>query len=216
MSKTENDGTPAAKRTIKQYLSIWGRNKTTAWFVIAASFILVVTGGFLLGWRNVLSGVVFGAAATLFGGLLLKYLDWQMKERRRLELKRAERDKVDQIIKDFQDALSAYKEAEKIRDSLPEEQHADFEMPNYPALTAYDLFILMQGLNKQPLSNTESELFKLLYEMKEDVIWHLSGISLETDIISALMLRMAYERGVDTQRVINIVLQQRNKRRQRN
>lgn len=129
MSKTDNDTRPATKRTIKQCLSIWSRNKITAWFVIAASFTLVVSGGFLLGWRNVLARVVFGAAATLFGGLLLKYLDWQMKEKQRLELKRAERDEADRIIADFQDALSAYKEAEKIRDRLPEEQKADFEMP---------------------------------------------------------------------------------------
>ena len=213
MSKTENDSTPAAKRTIKQYLSMWGRNKTTAWFVIAASFILVVTGGFSLGWRNVLSGVVFGAAATLFGGLLLKYLDWQMKERRRVELKRAERDKAGRIIKDFQDALSAYKEAEKIRDSLPEEQQADFEMPNYPVLTAYDLFILMQSLNKQPLSNTEKELFRLFSEIKEDIIKHLDDISWETEIMRELMLKMARDRGVDTKKVIEIVLEKRNKRR---
>ncbi len=210
MSKTENDGAPAAKRTIKQCLSMWGRNKTTAWFVIAASFILVVTGGFLLGWRNVLSGVVFGATATLFGGLLLKYLDWQIKERRRVELKRAERDKAGRIIKDFQDALSAYKEAEKIRDSLPEEQQADFEMPNYPVLTAYDLFILMQSLNKQPLSNTEKELFKLFSEIKEDVIKHLDNISWETEIMRELMLKIARDKGVDTKKVIEIVLEKRN------
>lgn len=211
MSKTDNDASPATKRTIKQCLSMWGRNKTTAWFVIAASFILVVTGGFLLGWRNVLSGVVFAAAATLVGGLLLKYLDWQMKERRRLELKRAERDKADRIIKDFQDALSAYKEAEKIRDSLPEEQHADFEMPNYPVLTAYDFFILMQSLNKQPLSNTESEFFKLLYEMKEDMHKHLRNISLDTDIMRYLLTLMANKEGVDTKKAIDIVLNRRKK-----
>ena len=212
MSKTENDGTPAAKRTIKQFLNIWGRNKTTAWFVIAASFILVLTGGFLLGWRNVLSGVVFGAAATLFGGLLLKYLDWQTKERQLMELKRAERDEADRMIKDLQDALSAYEEAKKIRDSLPEEQHADFEMPNFPILTDYDFLILRQSLYKQPLSNTEKELFKLFSEIKKDIIKHLDGISWETEIMRELMLQMARDRGVDTKKVLDIVFKKRYKR----
>lgn len=209
MSKTDNDTSPATKRTIKQCLSIWSRNKITAWFVIAASFTLVVTGGFLLGWRNVLAGVVFGAAATLFGGLLLKYLDWQMKEKQRLELKRAERDEADRIIADFQDALSAYKEAEKIRDSLPEEQQADFEMPNYPDFTAHDLFIVLQSSYKQPLSDIEREFIRLLFKIKENTHKHLSDISFNTDIMRSLLTQMANKEGVDAGKAIEIVLNRR-------
>lgn len=211
MSKTENDGTPATKRTIKQCLSIWGRNKTTAWFVIAVSFILVVTGGFLLGWRNVLSGVVFGAAATLFGGLLLKYLDWQMKERQLMELKRAERAEADRIITGFRDALNAYKKAEKIRDSLPEEQQANFEMPTHPDFTSHDLFVVLQSLNRQPLSSIEKEFIKLLFEIKEDTHKHLSDISFNTDTMRLLLMQMANKEGIDTRKAIDIVLNRRRR-----
>lgn len=212
MSKTENDGTPAAKRTIKQCLSMWGRNKTTAWFVIAASFALVVTGGFLLGWRNVLSGVVFAAAATLVGGLLLKYLDWQMKERQRVELKHVEMDEIKKKLKDYQNEIEMYLESIKTRDSLPREQQADFEMPNLPILTYYDFFILRQSSYKQPLSNTEKEFFKLFSEIKEDIIKHLDDISWETEIMRELMVQMARNKGVDTKKIIEIVLEKRNKR----
>lgn len=213
MSRTENDGTPVAKKTIKQCLSMWGRNKTTAWLVIAASFALVVTGGFLLGWRNVLSGVVFAAAATLVGGLLLKYLDWQMKERQRVELKHVEMDEIKKKLEDYQNEIEIYLESIKTRNNLPREQQTDFEMPNLPILTYYDFFILRQSLYKQPLSNTEKELFKLFSEIKEDIIKHLDDISWETEIMRELMLQMARDRGVDTKKVIEIVLKNRNQRR---
>ena len=213
MSKTENDTSPATKRTIKQRLSMWGRNKTTAWFVIVASFALVVTGGFLLGWRNVLSGVVFAAAATLVGGLLLKYLDWQMKERQRVELKHAEMDEIKKKLEDYKNEIEIYLESIKTRDNLPREQQADFEVPNFPILTYYDFLILRQSSYKQPLSNTEKELFKLFSEVKEDIIKHLDDISWETEIMRELMLQMAHNRGVDTKKVIEIVLKKRNKRR---
>ena len=165
-----------------------------------------------MGWRNVLNGVVFAAAATLFGGLLLKYLDWQIKEKQRVELKRLEMDESSKKLEDYINELDIYWESERSRNNLPKEQQADFEMPNYPVLTAYDLFMLKQSFNKQPLSSTEREFFKLLYEMKEDVIKHLKGISLETDIISALVLQMAHERGVDTKKVIDIVLKKETNR----
>ena len=72
-----------SKTTIRHRFNVLLRSKIAAWLVIAACFGIVIVGGFVLGWRNVFNGVVFAAAATLFGGLLLKYLDWQTKEHKR-------------------------------------------------------------------------------------------------------------------------------------